>query len=73
MYKGNYYWFAKGYFSISTVARIGFTEVERTLCGPRQRLLVVLTRKLFFADDMSTKIKKNANTLVSSEKYFGFL
>ncbi|MEX0634758.1 hypothetical protein M8494_34550 (plasmid) [Serratia ureilytica] len=35
-------------------------------------MLVMLTRKLLFADDMCTKnFKKNANTLVSSEKSFG--
>nr|QTX14735.1 hypothetical protein [Klebsiella pneumoniae] len=54
----------------------GFTGGgTHTLLGLRQRLLVMLTRKLLFLPTTcAQKIFKNANTLVSSEKnLLGFL
>ncbi|HBY7529717.1 TPA: hypothetical protein MI676_20555 [Klebsiella pneumoniae] len=67
----------KSYFSISTVARSGFTGGgTHTVWGLRQRLLVVLTRKLLFADDMSTKKKikkKMQRPLLVQKNLFGFL
>ncbi|HHM1026653.1 TPA: conjugative transfer protein MobI(A/C), partial [Klebsiella pneumoniae] len=49
-------------------------EVERTLCWASGRGCWSCSQEsYFFADDMCTKkiLKKNANTLVSSEKSFG--
>ena len=62
----------KGYFSISTVARSGFTGGgTHTVWASGRGRWSCSQESYFFADDMSTKkIKKNANTIVSSEKSF---
>lgn len=63
----------KSYFSISTVARSGFTGGgTHTVRASGRGCWSCSQESYFFADDMCTKnLKKNANTLVSSEKSFG--
>lgn len=74
MYKGNYYWFAKKLlFHLHGCKEWFYGRWNAHCAGLRQRLLVMLTRKLLFCRRHVHKknLKKNANTLVSSEKSFG--